>query len=357
MIIQEDKKMKNCRYISLFIIAASIMAAVSCKKDDDSETLPSLGGAVSFNAPMFIEPGQTLKLIPSGVVHPEGEDLGYYWRVSPVMSIGDTTRFDNGLAPDGSESDGSFTYTFPDSLGMYTVKCYAFASGYTGLSGERQVTTVKAGVNGSLTNTNIKATDPHITFEGQDYFYTTIGSAEWFRNNLARTTGGAPYANAEIMTDVFGRYYNYEDALTACPEGWRLPSEEDWIALGAALGASADKYGTIKGVTPKLMADAQFNGVTMWSYWPEVGTLTNESNFSAIPTGFMNLGQQTEDGKYPEANSNGVYEYAAFWTSDSVDGEDSMAYYRYIVDNQPDLFISKGDKKNFGASVRCVRTK
>ena len=94
-----------------------------------------------------------------------------------------------------------------------------------------------------------------------------------------------PYANADIMSDVFGRFYSYEDALTACPEGWRLPTEEDWIALGKALGSTADKYGVLKGVAPKVMTDATFNGVDMWAYWPAVGTLTNESKFSAIPAG------------------------------------------------------------------------
>jgi uncharacterized protein (TIGR02145 family) len=70
----------------------------------------------------------------------------------------------------------------------------------------------------------------------------------------------------------------------------------------------------------------------------------------------MNLGEEI-DGAYPEANSYGVYEYAAFWTADSVDDDEEMAYYRYIVGSEPDLFITKGDKKNFGANVRCVRNK
>lgn len=351
--------MKISKLISIFTIAASFLAAVSCKKDEETTSLPSLGGSLTFNAPLFIEPGQRLTMTPTGVVHPEHSDdegIGYYWKVSPVMSSNDTTRYEDGLGPDGKKSDGTFHYTFPDSLAVYTVKVYAFADGYTGKSGQNYVTTVKPGLNGSLTNTGIKASDDHITIKGQDFYYTTIGELDWFRNNMSAAEGGAPYSNAEIMTNVFGRFYNYEDALTACPEGWRLPTEEDWIALGSALGKTTDKYGTIKGVASKLMADAQFNGVTMWAYWPEVGTLTNDSKFSAVPTGYMNLGEEV-NGKYPEANSYGVYQYAAFWTADSVEGDDSMAYYRYIVDNQPDLFITKGDKKNFGASVRCVRNK
>ena len=338
----------------MLMVAASFVAAVSCDKDED-EGLPSLGGVLTFSAPEFIEPGQTVTMAPRGAYHPDDKGIGFYWNVQPVMDDNDTTRFQNGLTADGQESDGSFTFTFPDSLGVFTVHCFAYAKDYTGLSAEKYVTTVRPGLDGSLTNLNISASDTHITFEGQDYYYSKIGELDWFRNNIAVRNSGMPYANAEIMTDVFGRFYSYEDALKACPEGWRLPTEEDWVSLGAALGAKTEKYATFKGISSKLMADAKFNGVTMWDYWPAVGTITNASGFSAVPAGYINLGEQATDGTYPNATSYGVYEYAAFWTADSVEGDDSMAYYRYIVDNQPDFFISKGDKKNFGASVRCVR--
>ena len=347
--------MKISRLTAIFILAASFAAAVSCKKDEETQALPSLEGSISFYAPQFIEPGATITLTPKGAVHPEGDGVGIYWKVSPVMTSGDTTRFENGLNHAGQESDGTFTYTFPDSLGVYTVLCYAYADGYTGLSSSKYVTTVEPGLNGSLSMTGILPKDEHITIDGQDYYYTRIGELDWFRNNLANRSGGMPYANADIMTDVFGRFYDYEDAMAACPEGWRLPTEEDWTALATALGTSAEKYGVFKGISPKLMVNATFNKVTMWDYWPEVGNLTNESKFSAIPAGYINLGTEAEDGTYPEADSYGVYQYAAFWTADTVEGEETLAYYRYIVDNQPDVFISKGNKKEFGASVRCVR--
>ena len=32
-----------------------------------------------------------------------------------------------------------------------------------------------------------------------------------------------------------------------------------------------------------------------------------------------------------------------------------MAYYRYLICDQPDMMIAKGDPKAFGASIRCVR--
>ena len=346
--------MKINRLISLIIMAAGMVAASACKEDDETEVLPSLEGALTFYAPAFIEPGQTLTMTPKGIAHPEDKGVGFYWKVSSMESS-DTTRLENGLSPEGEESDGSFTYTFPDSLAVYTVTCYAFAEDYTGSSSSKYVTTVKTGVNGSLTNLGILSRDPHITMDGQDYYYTRIGDLEWMRNNLGVRKGGAAYGNADIMSDVFGRFYSYEDAVNVCPEGWRLPSEEDWLALGTAIGATAEKFADLKGVAAKMMADAKFNGVDMWDYWPAVGTITNESGFSAIPTGYINLGVESENGEYPEANSSGVYEYSVFWTADKAEGETGMAYYRYLIADQPDMFISKGDTKSFGASVRCVR--
>lgn len=346
----------NISKLTPLILSAALLAVfASCKKEDETEVTPSLEGALSFYAPSFIEPGQTLTMIPKGIEHPEGKGVGYYWKVSPVMESSDTTRLENGLSPDGKESDGTFVYTFPDSLDVYTVTCYAFAEGYTGSSCKKYVTTVKSGLDGSLTNIGIEATDPHITVEGQKYYYKKIGDLEWMRNSIGVRNGGAPYGNVDVMSDVFGRFYNYSDAIKACPEGWRLPSEEDWLALGSAAGSDTEKFGVISGVAAKLMADAYFNGVRMWDYWPAVGTITNEIGFSAVPAGYVNLGQKSENGDYPEAVSNGVYEYAVFWTSDQVDGEQGMAYYRYLIANQPDMFISKGDIANFGASVRCVR--
>ena len=348
--------MNISRLTSFIIIAAGIMAVASCKKDKTTEVDPMLNGTLSFYAPEFIEPGQTIFLTPKGVEHPEGEGVGFYWKVTPSStSSNDTSRFENGLDHEGNKTDGTYKCTFPDTLAVFTVKCFAFAEGYTGSSATRYVTTVRPGLDGSLTDLDILPTDPHITIDGQDYYYVKIGNLEWFRNNIGVRTGGMPYNNAEIMSDVLGRFYNFEDAKSACPEGWRLPTEADWLTLSETAGVKTSTYGIMKGIAARLMADAKFNGVDMWDYWPAVGTLTNDWGFSAIPAGYVNLGPKSETGEYPQADSNGVYEYATFWTADEVEGEEGMAYYRYIVADQPDVFITKGDKANFGASVRCVR--
>ncbi len=110
----------------------------------------------------------------------------------------------------------------------------------------------------------------------------------------------------------------------------------------------------------------------MWEYWPAVGEITDAAGISMIPAGFTSLGTADPNSEenaeksplrphmeflYPGAVFQGVKEYAVFWTGDLVEGEPGMAYYRYIIADQPDLQIGKGDINTFGASVRCVRKK
>lgn len=249
-----------------------------------------------------------------------------------------------------------FEHTFSDTLGTYKVTCYAFAEGYSGDSYIKEVAVVKGGLDGSITNTGIKSSDKKITIDGHDYYYASIGDLDWFRNNLEDASAGAPYDNTEVTSDVFGRFYSYKEALTACPEGWRLPTEEDWMSLARELGVSDPvKYDVFPGIASKVLADAYFNGKQMLEYWPQVGEVNNESGLSMLTCGYANLGVKNSAGKYPEASFDGILEYSVFWTADEVADRPGMAYYRYFVNDQPEMMVGKGDVDSFGASVRCVR--
>lgn len=324
----------------IVLFAVVLLAAASCKKDK-GETLPSLDG-LYFDCPYFAAPGQAIRLTPKGVEHPEGGEVGYYWKVTPTMTKNDTTT--------------TYVHRFSDTLQTYTVNCYAFAEGYNGDSFNKDVIVVKGGLDGSLTQTGIKATDKKVTAGGIDYYYDSIAGRDWFRNNLADPASGTPYYNEEITSDVFGRYYSYAEAVKACPEGWRLPCEEDWMALADALGSQVSgKYQPFKGVAAKLLVNASFNEKPILEYWPQVGDVNNESGLGLLPFGYANLGNSDASGKFPNADFEGMFEYAALWTADLVEGEDGMAYFRYIIADQPEMLVGKGDVNTFGASVRCVR--
>ena len=114
----------------IVLAAAIVLSAASCKKDKETESLPSLEGMLTFDLPAFVQPKEVLIMKPKGLRHPDGKNIGYYWKVTPGMTKNDTTRYENGLNADGHESDGSFRYHFPDSLGTFTVNCYGIAKGY-----------------------------------------------------------------------------------------------------------------------------------------------------------------------------------------------------------------------------------
>ncbi len=356
-----------------------ILAAAACKKEEETTTYPSLEGNISIiglEEFMDANGNRTLKLKPSGAVHPESKEMGYCWKVTPLMEKYDTTRFENGLDRSGKKSDGSFEYTIKDTLGTFTVYCYAFASGYTSTYAIGYTTVVRGGENGSITNSGIYEDTGSIDEDG--YYYVTIGDLDWINSNISENTNtGAAFRNAAAMDRVFGRYYNYEEAVLACEEvgggEWRLPTESDWVSMVRSLtkdNANAPEikeYNNIywdKNVngTPtlasQLMVNASFNYEVMWTYWPTVGDLTNRSGLAFIPVGYANLGvtPAVKSGpQYPGATFEGLFDYAVFWTASEVEGEEDMAYYRYVYGTQPNFMIGKGNKETFGASVRCVR--
>ena len=327
---------------SILFAAALTFVAVSCEKEEETTTLPYLNGVLTVNVPEYVNIGQTITLTAKGLEHPDGEEIGYRWKVTPTMSQYDTTDV--------------FSFTFTDTLQTCTIYCYGFADGYNSSSASYSSTVVKGGPEGSIQGTDM-ATFPVYEYKGISYHYMTSGDLQWFMTNLADgDAGGAPYKSYEAMSNVFGRYYSYEEALKACPQGWRLPTEEDWMALAGEFGAATeDKYQSIKGVASKLMANASFNGNLMWEYWPAVGEITNSSNLSLIPSGYANLGTVNEEGVYTYASFDGINRFAAVWTADMVEEEADMAYYRYLIVDQPDLLVGKGDRQSFGAAVRCVR--
>ena len=324
------------------LIAALSVAVTSCGDDEkDSATMPTLG-AVTFACPSYAAPGESVTFTPSDVEHPDGGEVQYVWKVTPTMKQSCTTKV--------------FTHVFSDTLKTYNVSCYAVAEGYSGSSSSKDVVVVKGGLDGSMTETEILPTDKKITVDGVDYYYEQIGSLEWFRNNLASAGSGTPYVNEAVMSDVFGRFYSYSEALEACPEGWRLPTEDDWMSLASAVGCEiSEKYSIFKDVASKLLVNASFNLSPVLEYWPAVGNVTNSSKLSFIPFGYANLGDKTIDGKYPYASFSGRWEYAVMWTADKAADDDSMAYCRYLLADQADMLIGKYDVNSFGASVRCVR--
>ena len=376
------------RYIRNIIFASLAIIAVASCKDDDGTTLPPMDGTLEIEGAVAYINARTdsrkLTLKPNGVTHPDGNEIGYCWKVVPGMSSYDTTRFENGLNSIGEPSDGTFKYELKDSIGTYTIYCYAFSNGYATKSASQYTTIVRGGVQlneddpqVSITNTNILENGTPLA--GTDYYYVSDGSRDWIASNMYEE-GGIAYLGYEALSDVLGRFYSYDEAVAMCKalprnggEEWRLPTDEDWVNVVKACTTDAtgdfsanvheDIYWDIKkngkpSLSARLIANAEFNGSVLWEYWPAVGEITNLSGLAIIPVGYANLGVTPElasKSAYPNAIFEGEFEVAAFWTADTVQDNTDMAYYRFINTQDPFFMIGKGYKVTFGASVRCVR--
>ncbi|MBR5660613.1 MAG: hypothetical protein IKW99_03590 [Bacteroidales bacterium] len=322
---------------ALIILSAVTMTVISsCHKGDDgSGGLPYLDGSISFDMPLFVSQGQQFTLTPKGVSNPTG-DLGYYW-FSSWDSTKDTVKTETG------SGDGSWTVTVPESTGTYTITAGAYAEDYYGSTYAKDFTVVDASLNGSITGAGYQAdsaklVDPR---DGGIYYLATSGGNVWMQNNLYYSGAGFSYENSPAMDRVVGRLYSWNEAMTACPEGWHLPSDADFAAL---VEASVGRGDIFAGAAGSIMSDVYFNGIKMWTFWPDV-KITNKAKFSAIPIGYA----INQEGIRKFVGTN---EYAAFWTSDE-NGENGL--YRYIFVSKTDIFCSSGDKGSFLASVRCVK--
>ncbi len=73
--------------------------------------------------------------------------------------------------------------------------------------------------------------------DGQSYKTVKIGDQIWMAENLNYATDGSwCYDNDPANCAVYGRLYKRDVAINASPEGWHLPSGEEWETLADYLG-------------------------------------------------------------------------------------------------------------------------
>ena len=172
------------------------------------------------------------------------------------------------------------------------------------------------------------------------YPKVTIGEGAdvqtWMAENLNYETadGSYCYDNKAENCTKYGRLYTWAAAEKACPDGWHLPTLDEWKKLIT----NVDK--ALHGEWSELnSAGAALKSMTGWE---DGGNGSIESGFSALPA-----------GAWFDGESFGVDEDANFW---SATEEDDYVYGAYLSYDEDDLWLSESDK-GFAYSVRCIQDK
>lgn len=155
-------------------------------------------------------------------------------------------------------------------------------------------------------------------------------------NNL---TSGAwcYYLNNTSNGTIYGKLYNLyavRDPRGLAPQGWHIPTDNEWTILVDCLGGENIAGGKMKEI-----------GLTHWLS-PNTGA-TNESGFTALGSGYRN----------DAWNNFMVYTY--FWsqTSDSITGPDQV-WVRSLVNSGASIgrgTLGYNPGATPGISVRCIK--
>jgi uncharacterized protein (TIGR02145 family) len=159
--------------------------------------------------------------------------------------------------------------------------------------------------------------------DGKTYRTVRIGKFTWMAQNLNYATGDSwCYEDNESNCQKYGRLYDWNTAMKACPAGWRLPTREDWKNLVENAG------GNVAGTKLKARSP-DWNG-------------TDDFGFSALPGGY-----RSTDGSFGYVGSNGYWwratEYGSGYAWDR-----RMSSYRERVDED-------NYDKGYGNSVLCLQ--
>ncbi|MFH1119429.1 MAG: FISUMP domain-containing protein [Bacteroidota bacterium] len=191
-------------------------------------------------------------------------------------------------------------------------------------------------------------TDPR---DGETYKTVKIGDQVWMAENLRYLPevvgpdsgshavplyyvlvyegNSVAEAKASAYYNTYGVLYNWAAAKIACPAGWHLPTDAEWMQLAGYVGG-ADMAGN------KLKE----SGTEHWGVIND--DITDEYGFTALPGGCCLTG-----GLF-----DGLQNFGAWWTNTGFDAAQAT----YILMTHNGAGVYKGlSIKEHGFSIRCVK--
>ena len=175
------------------------------------------------------------------------------------------------------------------------------------------------------------STEPEIKYDtiidsrdGQVYKTLVLAGKRWMAENLNYAKSGSKcYNDSTKYCNIYGRLYLSSVGNDVCPDGWRLPSYNDFQDVAAAVDGVENAGKLLKST----------------SGWDDDGNGSNFFGFTALPAGKY-------VSKYQE-----MYEEAEFLSIDESTGETMCPY----INKSSDKLWGHGCIDGDYVSVRCVK--
>jgi len=203
--------------------------------------------------------------------------------------------------------------------------------------------------------------------DGRVYKWVKIGDQIWMAENLAYTGNGIRqitdndewvnnslndgwcyFDNNSNYAETYGVLYQWEAAKKACPDGWHLPTDDEWSKMEDYLITHGYSYDGVVGneyIAKSLATDYSWeksdgNGAIGNTDYPE---FRNKTGFYALPGGY----RYSYDGTFRLMGHLGRW-----WSSTGAHSSD--AYCRSLSYSAAAVYHEYGSKSD-GFSVRCIR--
>ncbi|MCU0457117.1 MAG: hypothetical protein MUE74_12520 [Bacteroidales bacterium] len=277
-------------------------------------------------------------------------ERGIYWGISANPEI-------NGTKLPVGSGTGSFSTTLTglSQNTIYYVTAYAINQLGEDLGSMLTFVTKHTSLTGDIIY-NPSLTYGSVTdIEGNSYKTIVIGNQTWMADNLRTTkfnngnpiknvTGNSAWVSLETPAyswynndisykDIIGALYNWYvlDSGNICPQGWHIPTDNEWTILADYLGGS-----TVAGAKVKEV------GTTHWDE-PNTGA-TNSSGFTSLPSGH----RSDNDGSF-----SGLFIFETMWSS--TEYNELKPFYRTTSSTNTELWRGYGGYKKIGKSMRCIK--
>ncbi|MFC1512237.1 FISUMP domain-containing protein [Candidatus Latescibacterota bacterium] len=183
---------------------------------------------------------------------------------------------------------------------------------------------------------NLKVTH----FRNGDPIQNVTDSTEW---TGLTTSAYCAYNNDETLVEVYGYLYNafaVNDTQNIAPEGWHVPSDDEWKELEIFLGMTHDQADTSGWRGELEGAKLKEEGTAHWN--PPNEEAYDNFGFTALPGGY----RTSNDGFY------GMGDNTNLWTS--TEAINNRQWNRALNTNLTTINRRFFDKRN-GFSVRLIK--